>query len=55
MAHRQKMLHTPGLEHIVFLCFERQYPKQHSVIRLKPNSLAPQVFGLSALLISLPV
>jgi len=29
------------LEHIVILCFERRYPKQNSVIRLKSNILAP--------------
>ena len=29
------------LEHIVILCFERRYPKQNSVIRLKPNILPP--------------
>jgi len=32
------------LEHIVILCFERQYTKQNSVIRLKSNILAPQIF-----------
>jgi len=29
------------LEHIVILCFERQYPIQNSVIRLKSYILPP--------------
>ena len=32
------------LEHIVILCFERCYPKQISVIRLKSNILDLQIF-----------
>jgi len=32
------------LEHIVILCFERQYTKQNSVIRLKSNILVPKFF-----------
>jgi len=35
------MLVTPD---IVILSFERRYPKQNSVIRLKSNILAPQIF-----------
>jgi len=41
------------LEHIVILCFERRYPTQNSVICLKSNILAPQIFGLAALLMPL--
>jgi len=44
MSHREKMLHTPGLEHIVILCFERRFSKQNSVIRQKSNILAPPKF-----------
>jgi len=33
------------LEGIVILCFDRQYPKQNSVIRPKSNILAPPNFG----------
>jgi len=36
--------------HIVILCFEKRYPKQNSVIRLKSNILTPQIFGLATLL-----
>ena len=38
------------LEHIVILCFERRYPKQNSVIRLKSNILArlPKSFYATA-------
>ena len=32
------------LEHIVILFFERRYPKQNSVIRLKSKIFAPQKF-----------
>jgi len=32
-------------DHIVILCFERQYPKQNSVIRLKSNILTPEFLG----------
>ena len=39
------------LEHIVILCFERRYLKQNSVIRLKSNILAPQIFGLATRLL----
>jgi len=39
------------LEHIVILCFEKRYPKQNSVIRLKWNILAPlKIFVLATLL-----
>ena len=45
------------LENIVILCFERPYPKQNSVIRLKSNVSAspqffcpPNIFGLATLL-----
>jgi len=38
------------LEHTVILYFERLYPKQDSVIRIKSNILAPQIFGLATLL-----
>jgi len=33
------------LEHIVILCFERRYPKQNSVIRLKSRILAPTFYS----------
>jgi len=32
-------------EHIVILCFERQYPKPNSVICLKSNILVPKIWG----------
>jgi len=32
---------------IVILCCERHFSKQNSVIRLKSNILAPQIFGLA--------
>jgi len=32
------------LENVVILCFERRFSKQNSVIRLKSNILAPQIF-----------
>ena len=32
------------LENIVFLCFEKRYSKQSSVIRLKSNILVPPAF-----------
>jgi len=32
------------LERIVILCFERRYPQQNSVIRLKSNILVPNQF-----------
>jgi len=32
------------LEHIVFLCFDRRYPKQNSVICLKSSILPPRIF-----------
>jgi len=35
------------LENIVLLWFERRFSKQNSVIRLKSNILAPQIFGLA--------
>ena len=35
------------LENIVILCIERRFSKQNSVIRLKSNTLAPQIFGLA--------
>jgi len=38
------------LENIVILCFERRFPKQNSVISLKSNILAPQIFGLATAL-----
>jgi len=31
-------------ENILILCFERHFPKQNSVIRLKSNILAPPKF-----------
>ena len=31
----------------VILCFERRFSKQNSVIRLKSNILALQIFGLA--------
>ena len=34
------------LEHVVFLCFERRFFKQNSVIRLKSNTFPPLNFGL---------
>jgi len=39
--------HAPPkcLELIVILCFERRYPKQNSIIRLKSNILAPKFLG----------
>jgi len=33
-----------------YLCFERRYRKQNSVIGLKSNILATQIFGLVTLL-----
>jgi len=33
------------LEHIVILCFERRYPQENSINRLKSNILAPQFLG----------
>jgi len=42
------------VEHIVVLCFKRQYRKQNSVIRLKSNILPlPKSFGLATLLVLL--
>jgi len=35
---------TKFLAYIVILCFERRYPKQNSVIRLKSNILAQKKF-----------
>ena len=35
------------LESIVILCFGRRFSKQNSVIRLKSNILAPQIFELA--------
>jgi len=33
------------LAYTVILCLERRYPKQNSVIRLTPNTIAPQILG----------
>jgi len=35
------------LENIVFLCFERRFPKQNSVIRLESEFGPPKNFGLA--------
>jgi len=44
-------MHPQFLQHIVILCFERRYPKQNGVIRLKSNTFGPlQIFGLATLL-----
>jgi len=32
---------------LVILCFEKRYPKENTVARLKSNILAPQIFGLA--------
>jgi len=43
--HRLKPGGSPQfLENIVILCFERRYPKQNNVIRLKSNILSPPNF-----------
>jgi len=34
------------LDNIVILCFEMRFSKQNSVIRLKSNIMAPQIFWL---------
>ena len=40
----RSMLAPKFFEYIVILCFERHYPKQNSVIRLKSNILPPNVW-----------
>jgi len=41
-------VHGPRfIENIVILCFERRFSKQNSVIRLKSNIFASQIFGLA--------